>query len=72
VDGFASENVTAGHPVTLYRGVVFNYGTGLTPGTPYYLSGATAGALADATSTGGTVVVGRSIDANRVYVKASY
>lgn len=72
VDGFAAENCNSGEAITLFHGVIFNYGSGLSPGTPYYLSGVTAGALADATSTGGTVVIGRSMDATRVYVRKSY
>jgi len=72
VDGFAAENCNTGEALTLYRGVNFNYGTGLTPGTPYYLSGTVAGGLDTATSTGGTAVVGRSLDATRVYVRTSY
>jgi hypothetical protein len=71
VDGFAATNCTVGQGLTLYHGVNLNYGTALTPGTPYYLS-ATAGALADAASTGGTVVIARAVDATRVYVRKSY
>lgn len=72
VDGFAAQAASAGQSITLYWHVNFNYGASLTPGTSLYLSGATAGALADAASTGGTVVVGRIIDATRIWVRKSY
>ena len=72
VDGYAPAAAAVGEAVTLISGVVFRYGAGLTPGTPYYLSGATPGAIADATSTGGTVVIGRAIDATRVFLRRSW
>lgn len=73
VDGWAAENCTAGEALTLYRHVHFNYSAGgLTPGTPYYLSGTVTGGIADAPSTGGTVVIARAIDASRLYVRPSY
>ena len=53
--------------VTVYFGqVTVNYAAGLTPGADYYLSGATAGGIADAASTGGTAVIGFAVDATRV------
>src|SRR5690242_16171116 len=52
--GIAAMAAATGEAVTLFRNVRFGYGSGLTPGANYYLSGATAGALADAASTGGT------------------
>jgi hypothetical protein len=71
VRGFAPTKANSGESLTLVHNVVFNYGSGLTPGADYYLSGATAGALADAASTGGTAPIAYAIDATRVYVKAS-
>jgi hypothetical protein len=62
----------AGDAVTLVFGITINYGSGMTPGTAYYLSGTTAGGLDTATSTGGTVVVARAVDATRLYVRKSY
>ena len=62
---------TVGEPVSLYHGVVANYGTGLTPGANLYLSGTVAGGLADAASTGGVNPIGFVIDANRVYLDQS-
>jgi hypothetical protein len=63
--GIAAGAAAAGEAVTLYRGVVFHYGAGLTPGAPYYV-GATAGRLDTAATTGGTVAVARAIDATRI------
>lgn len=68
VRGFAAEAASSGDPVTLLFDVVFAYGSGLTPGADYYLSGATAGALADAASTGGTAPIGYAVDATRIAV----
>jgi hypothetical protein len=71
VDGFAAQQTPVGEAVTLFSGVTFRYGAGLTPGARYYLSGATAGALADAASTGGTTPVGFAVDATRIRLLAS-
>jgi hypothetical protein len=71
VDGFAAEAAASGEAVTLYHDVNFRYGAGLTPGARYYLSGATAGALADAASTGGTGAIAFAVDATRVRVMRS-
>lgn len=71
VDGFAAMAAALGEAVTLFTDVTFRYGAGLTPGARYYLSGATAGALADAASTGGTAPVAFAIDATRIRVLSS-
>jgi hypothetical protein len=71
VDGFALSAAAAGEALTVAHGVRLEYGSGMTPGTPYYLS-ATAGALADAASTGGTVVIARAVDATRLEVRRSW
>lgn len=71
VDGFALSAAAAGEGLTCGWNLRLDYGSGLTPGTPYYLS-ATAGALADAASTGGTVIIGRAIDATRIEVRRSW
>jgi hypothetical protein len=71
VRGFAPTKANTGEPITLVYNVVLNYGSGLTPGADYYLSGATVGGLADAASTGGTAPVGFAIDATRVFVRQS-
>ena len=62
VEGFAAGDAAAGDGVTLYRGDVhMHYGSGLTPGAGYYLSGTTAGGLDTATSTGGTEIIARAV-----------
>lgn len=71
VDGFVLQAAAAGDGVSLYFDVNVRYGSGLTPGARYYLSGATAGALADAASTGGTAPVAFAIDATRIRVLQS-
>lgn len=71
VDGFAAVAASVGEAVTLIFDCTVNYGSGLTPGASYFLSGATAGALADAASTGGTGWVGKAVDATRVFLKKS-
>lgn len=72
VDGFAAQAYASGDTdVTLYWDVRVNYGSGLTPGARYYLSGATAGALADAASTGGTAPVAHAVDATRIEIYRS-
>jgi len=63
--GIAARAAASGEPVTIYRDVEFHYGSGLTIGAAYYVS-ATAGALADAASTGGTTVVARAVSATRI------
>ncbi len=72
VDGYAAAAYNLNDPVTLFHGVQFAYGTGLTPGTPYYLSGVTAGGLDTVASVGGTVVIARAMDATRIFLKKSY
>jgi hypothetical protein len=71
VDGFAAQATPLGEAVTLFTDVEFYYGTGLTPGARYYVSGATAGLLVDAASTGGTGHVAHAIDATRIRVYQS-
>jgi hypothetical protein len=73
VDGFAlvAGKVAQNDAITLIHDVVLQYGSGLTPGQKLYVSGATAGALADAPSTGGTKEVARAIDTTRIYVQRS-
>ncbi len=63
--GIAAGDAAAGEAVTLYKNVVFHYGSGLTPGAPYYVA-ATAGRLDTAATTGGTVPVARAIDTTRI------
>lgn len=71
-DGIAAKAASVGEAVTLYRGVDFHYGSGLTPGARYYVS-ATAGALDDAATTGGTGAVAFAIDATRIrFIGSTY
>src|SRR5215204_7666220 len=58
----AAGAAASGEACTGFKNVSFHYGSGLTPGAPYYV-GATAGRLDTAATTGGTVVVARAIDA---------
>jgi hypothetical protein len=72
VDGFAAAAAASGQPVTLVYDCAINYGSGLTPGAKYYLSGTTAGGLDTATSTGGTVAIARALDATRILVRRQW
>lgn len=57
VDGYATVIAKAAQRATqtLYKGVVFNYGSGLTPGVNVYLDGATPGGLNTTPGTAQTV-----------------
>ena len=70
--GWASDDVKAGYPITIWDNVNFYYSTAMTPGTRFYLSGTVPGGLDTAASTGGTVPVAVAIDATRVRVFASW
>jgi hypothetical protein len=71
VDGFAPEAAASGDALTLYWNVRFAYGASLSPGSFVYLA-TTAGALDTAATTGGTVPVGRVVDATRIDLFRSY
>lgn len=71
VDGFALAAAKAGEALTVAWGVRIRYGSGMTPGTPFYLSG-TPGALSDVATTGGTMIIARAVDATRLEVVRSY
>lgn len=66
VHGYALEDAGIGDSVTLADDFVAPYGTGLTPGAPYYLSGTVEGGLADAASTGGLIKIAHAVDTVRV------
>lgn len=70
VRGIAAKAADSGQPVTVLRGVSFNYGSGLTPGADVYAS-ATAGAIADAATTGGTAPIGFCEDATKIFIHGS-
>jgi hypothetical protein len=68
VDGWTGKPYAAGEAVTLWgRGVIFEYGTGLTPGAVLYVA-TTAGRLADAATTGDAVGVARTVNATHIRV----
>lgn len=68
VRGFAGIDAQAGDAITLFHGVNFAYGSGLTPGADLFLSGTTPGGLVDAASTGGSAPIGFVIDTQRVHL----
>lgn len=70
VRGFAAQAAAVGEAVTLYWGVNFRYGAGLTPGADVFLS-ATAGLLDSAATTGGTAPIGFCVDATRIFLTQS-
>lgn len=68
LDGFTGKSYAAGEPVTLWgKGVIFEYGTGLTPGAVLFI-GATAGRLDTVATTGDAVGVARTISATHIRV----
>jgi hypothetical protein len=71
VDGFTPSDVPIGESVTLMWHVNFRYGAALNPGSFVYLD-TNPGALNDTATTGGTVPIGRVIDATRIFVQKSY
>lgn len=71
VHGYAAEACASGEAVTLWHGVHFRYGAGLTPGASYFLSGTVAGGIADVATTGGTAPLGFAVDATRIRLNQS-
>jgi len=71
VRGFAAVATAVGEAVTLFHDVNVRYGAALSPGADLFVSGVTAGALADVASIGGTGAIGYVIDATRIRVFAS-
>jgi hypothetical protein len=68
VSGWAPKSYLAGQVVTLFgRGVIFEYGTGLTPGATLY-AGATAGRLDDAATVGDAVGVAQVVNTTHIRV----
>lgn len=67
-DGFTPRACAIGEPVTLFGiGARFRYGSGMAIGTNLFIS-ATAGLLADAATTGGTVAVARTVSSTDIRV----
>ena len=71
VRGFSATTAKTGQATSLYHGVNFAYGTGLTPGTSLYVSAAVLGGLTDTPTTGGTGEVAFVVDSTRVRVRQS-
>ena len=71
VDGFAASDAAVGDPLSVYYNIRFRYGASLQPGTYVYLD-TVAGGLSDTATTGGTVPIGRVIDATRIDLVRSY
>lgn len=69
VAGFALTDASSGDAVTLLTHGNFKYGSGLTPGARYFLSGTVAGGLADAASTGGTSPIAFALDTTRIRIR---
>jgi len=69
-DGMAVVAAAIGEAVTLIHDVNVRYGATLTPGARYYVS-ATAGALDDVATIGGTSPVAFAIDATRIHIMLS-
>ena len=66
--GIVAKDYAVGRAVTVFGiGARFRYSTGLTPGARYFVS-ATAGLLADAASTGGTLPVARAVTATDIEI----
>ncbi len=65
--GLAARKAVAGEAVTLFRGVEFHYGSGLTPGTAYYLSDSDEGALDTDPPTFDNGPVAFAVDATRIF-----
>ena len=71
VRGFTAISAKTGQATSLYHGVNFAYGTALTPGASYYLSGTVLGGIADVATTGGTGEIAFAIDSTRIRVRQS-
>lgn len=69
--GIVLQAAAVGDPVTVIHNVRLRYGSGLTPGATLYVS-ATAGAIDDAATTGGTAPIGYVVDATRIHIDQSH
>jgi hypothetical protein len=70
--GYAADPCSAGEACTLYDHVTLEYGSGLTPGTLFYLSGTTPGGLDTDPSPGGTIPCAVALDSTRVHVVSTW
>lgn len=64
--GVAATASSTGEAVTIYSGVAFHYGSGLTPGAPVFLSPDVPGGL-DTANAEVNRAVGHCLDASRIY-----
>lgn len=71
VRGITLQAAAVGDAVSFYHDVTVRYGAGLTPGADLFLSGATAGLIVDASSTGGSAPIGYVVDATRIRIYES-
>lgn len=71
VRGMVLVATAVGEACSIYHDVNVRYGSGLTPGADLFVSGATAGLIVDAASTGGTTPIGFVIDGTRIRVFGS-
>lgn len=65
--GIAAGPASVDEPVTLYHGVTFHYGSGLTPGAKVWLGVAGDGTLVDAAPATADIPIGFCRDATRIY-----
>jgi hypothetical protein len=70
--GWTAAPASAGEAVTLYDHVTIEYGTGLSMGTLFYLSGDTPGGLDTDPSPGGTTPCAVALDSTRVHVVSTW
>lgn len=68
VKGLACKAASVGEAVTLVNDVNMEYGSGMTPGTDFYLSATVAGGLADAATTGGVNPIAYAVSATRIHI----
>lgn len=68
--GIALAAAAVGEPITIGRGLLVAYGTGFTPGADLYVS-ATAGAISDAATTGGTAPIGWVFNSTTLFIHGS-
>lgn len=70
VDGVAVKAAPTGEAIDVYRNIELRYGAGMTPGQRLYAA-ATAGAIDNAATVGGTAPIGFVVDATRVFIHGS-
>lgn len=71
VRGFALVDTLSGGTLALFADVLLEYGSSLTPGANYYLSGTVPGGLSTVATTGGTAPIGYAMDTTSIFVTRS-